>query len=324
MTQTAQRTMLVVLPVYNDWEPLNQLLDVIDAVLAGLDMKAMVLVIDDASTDRPDPAKFRRRFVSLTEIHLLSLRRNLGHQRAIAVGLAFAQENLQQDLVLVMDADGQDAPQDFSKLLMRFEASSGQAMVFAYRKRRSEGLGFRFFYWVYRILHRLLTGHASRVGNFSLMSGAMLRRLVVLPELWNHYAAAVRKARLPVETVPLKRGKRISGKTKMSFRTLVSHGLGAMATFNENVAVRTLTISIVLTLLSLIATAGLAYYHFAYNSLRYDAWLFAVLIALATFVVTTAVLTVFLMLTLAQRTASSFLPIRDYRFYYDSVQRMDS
>src|SRR5688572_670867 len=197
MTQTAPRSLLILLPVYNDWEPLNQLLDKIDAVLAGLDLKATVLVVDDASTDRPDPAKFRRRFVALSEIHLLSLRRNLGHQRAIAIGLAFAQETFGHDLVLIMDADGQDAPEDISKLLMRHEAAGGQAIVFAERKRRSEGLVFRFFYFWFRLIHRLLTGHSSRVGNFSVMPRQLLRRVIVMPELWNNYAGAVHKGKLP-------------------------------------------------------------------------------------------------------------------------------
>src|SRR5688572_12877420 len=112
MTQASSpRSILILLPVYNDWEPLDKLLDLIDAVLAGLDMQATVLIVDDASTERPDESKFRRRFVSLAEIHLLCLRRNLGHQRAIAVGLAFAHENFSHDLTLIMDADGQDAPQ---------------------------------------------------------------------------------------------------------------------------------------------------------------------------------------------------------------------
>lgn len=323
MTQTAQRSLLIVLPVYNDWEPLNQLLDQIDAVLASLDLTATVLVVDDASTERPDLAKFRRRFVSLAEIHLLSLRRNLGHQRAIAVGLAFAHENFGHDLILIMDADGQDAPQDLSKLLMRYEATGGQAIVFAQRKRRSEGLAFRFFYFWYRALHRLLTGHACRVGNFSLMPRPLLRRIIVAPELWNNYAGAAFKARIPTELAPVKRAKRIAGKTRMNFATLVAHGLSAMSVFNDVIGVRTLSAAIVLTLLATAAAVGLGVNHFVYDDLRYDAWLFAVLILLAMLVVVCGVLATFLLSTLAHRTTSTFLPLRDYRFYYESVQRVD-
>src|SRR5688500_10705338 len=98
MTQTnGQRSVLIILPVYNDWEPLHQLLDQIDAVLAGLDLRATVLVVDDASSERPDPVQFHRRYVALDEVHLLSLRRNLGHQRAVAIGLAFAHDNFGHD-----------------------------------------------------------------------------------------------------------------------------------------------------------------------------------------------------------------------------------
>jgi glycosyltransferase involved in cell wall biosynthesis len=324
MTQpNGQRTILILLPVYNDWEPLDKLLDLIDAVLAGLDLQATVLLVDDASSDRPDPAKFRRRFVALSEIHLLCLRRNLGHQRAIAIGLAFAHENFAHDLVLVMDADGQDAPQEFDKLLTRHLAND-QAAIFAERKRRSEGLVFRFFYWLFRVVHRLLTGHSARVGNFSLLPRPLLRRAMVLPELWNNYSAAIYKARLPIETVPVDRAKRIAGKTHMNFSTLVSHGLSAMSIFNDVIGVRTLSTAILLTLLTFVAAVGLGVYHFAWQSTRLDAWLFAVLMLLATLIVVCGVLACFLLITLAHRTTSTFLPLRDYRFYYDSVQRLDS
>jgi hypothetical protein len=49
-TTNGPRSVLILLPVFNDWEPLNRLLDLVDAVLAGLDLKATVLIVDDAST----------------------------------------------------------------------------------------------------------------------------------------------------------------------------------------------------------------------------------------------------------------------------------
>ena len=45
-----------------------------------------------------------------------------------------------------------------------------------------------------------------RVGNFSVIPRDLLSRLVVVSELWNHYAAAVFKSRLPFVTL---KGERI-------------------------------------------------------------------------------------------------------------------
>jgi len=311
------------MPIFNDWEPLNPLLDLIDAILAKLDQRATVLLVDDASSEGPNHAQFKRRFVSLNEIHLLSLRRNLGHQRAIAIGLAFASEHLPADRIIVMDADGQDSPEDFAKLMAKCDDTRGRSIVFAERIRRSEGLAFRFFYWLFRTAHVVLTGHGARVGNFSLLPREQLRRLMVVSEIWNNYAAAVNKARLPIELVQTDRSKRIAGDTRMNFSSLVAHGLSAMSIFNDVIGVRTLVTAVFMTLFVKLAVIGLVVYHFVEHSTRFDAWIFAGLIVLAMLVVVCSVLATFLLSSLANRTQTAFLPMRDYKLYYDSSQRVD-
>ncbi len=319
----ADRSLLIVMPVFNDWEPLQKLLDLIDAVLAGKDLQAKILLIDDASSDRPNRSALRRKYVSLTELHLLSLRRNLGHQRAIAIGLAFINDHLPAERIIIMDADGQDSPEDFGKLLAKFDECQGRCIVFAERKRRSEGLFFKFFYWLFRVTHELLTGHAARVGNFSILPREHLRKLTVVSEIWNNYAAAVHKSRLPSVTVPTDRAARIAGHTRMNFSSLVSHGLSAMSIYNDVIGVRTLSTAVVLTLLTAITTIGLTIFHFAAQSTRLDAWIFVGLIVLAMLVIVCGVLATFLLSALADRTSSSFLPSRDYRFYFESAERVD-
>ena len=73
---------------------------------------------------------------------MLRLRRNLGHQRAIAIGLTYiqAQMTTAYEAVVVMDGDGEDAPEDVPRLLARLEAEGGRSIVFAERTRRSESL----------------------------------------------------------------------------------------------------------------------------------------------------------------------------------------
>ena len=102
---------------------------------------------------------------------MLRLRRNLGHQRAIAVGLAYVEDRFKHDAVVVMDSDGEDDPSDVPRLLELLRAEGGRAIVFAERTRRSESWSFRFFYGLYKLLHRVLTGHGVRVGNFSAIPG---------------------------------------------------------------------------------------------------------------------------------------------------------
>jgi len=96
-----------------------------------------------------------------------------------------------------MDGDGEDSPNDIPRMLEQFTKHEGNSIVFASRLKRSENRLFRVFCQGYRLLHYLCTGISVRVGNFSVIRGKLLRRLVVVSDLWNHYAASVIKARLP-------------------------------------------------------------------------------------------------------------------------------
>ena len=64
---------------------------------------------------------------------MLQLRRNLGHQRAIAVGLAYAEEHDPCDVVVIMDGDGEDDPKDVPRLLACCRQAGGREIVFAER-----------------------------------------------------------------------------------------------------------------------------------------------------------------------------------------------
>ncbi len=165
----------------------------------------------------------------MKSIQVLRLRRNLGHQRAIAVALAYVQQKLPGDAVVVMDADGEDRPEDIHRRSRtRSNRQILQSRSSPERGRRIESFSFKLFYACYRLLHRVLTGRNIKFGNFSLLPRRHLDSIVAYPELWNHYAAAVLKARLPYIGIRADRGKRLSGKSKMSFVGLVVHGLSAL------------------------------------------------------------------------------------------------
>src|SRR5436190_19681145 len=97
---------LIVIPVFNDWESLRLLIARLDDSLSTASMRASLLVVDDGSTKAPE-ALVSHSIKAIDEVRLLTLRRNVGHQRAIAIGLAYAHENLACDEVVVMDADGE-------------------------------------------------------------------------------------------------------------------------------------------------------------------------------------------------------------------------
>ena len=115
--RTVRNKLLVLVPIYNDWAAAGLLLPRLDRVLAAADLTADVLLIDDGSTASIPAHWLGNDWRALDYIEVLSLRRNVGHQRAIAIALAYVERHRSPDAVVVMDGDGEDAPEDVPRLL---------------------------------------------------------------------------------------------------------------------------------------------------------------------------------------------------------------
>jgi hypothetical protein len=308
-----QERIHVLIPIYNDWSVVRRLLVELDAVLASHRLSADIVLVDDGSTIRPDtfdcPA-----LLAVTSVNILELRRNLGPQRAVAVGLTFLYRRMKPDVVVVMDGDGEDAPGDVPRLLAKLREEDYRKIVFAERTRRSESLVFKVCYRLYQVLHVVLTGYWLRVGNFSVIPSVVLSRLVVISEMWQHYAAAVYNARIEFTTVPTTRGKRLGGHSHMNFISLVVHGMSALSLYGPIIGVRML---VAIAILVGVVGAGLVAMTIpALTGARLPSWLPALAVLLVVLLfqgITAAVAFVFLMLS--GRQGTSVIPLRDYRHF---------
>lgn len=237
------RRIHVLIPVYDDWEVLGLLMGRLDAVLEKQNIAAEVLVVDDGSSSPAEGRLVLQPLRAITTLRILELKRNLGHQRAIAVGLCHVEEHLEPRPLVVMDGDGEDDPADVPALLEAYQREKGARVVFAARHRRSEALLFQVFYRLFQLLHLLLTGRGIRIGNFSIVPPRALERLVVSSEIWSHYAAAITNTRVPFTAIPTARAKRIAGRSRMNFTALVVHGLSALSLYSHAIGVRLLVIA---------------------------------------------------------------------------------
>lgn len=301
------------IPVYNDWTAARSLLERIDAIAPAISEEVSVLFVEDGSDDVDIDALNGLRH--LREVSVLRLRRNLGHQRAIAIGITFLYARTAHELIVIMDGDGEDRPEDIETLVRHCSKLDCSRVVFARRAKRSEGLVFRIGYQCYRFAHRLLVGRRVEVGNFSVVPRAALARLVTVSELWNHYAAAVYHARIPNESISIDRGTRIAGKSSMRFESLVMHGLSAVSVYSDVVGVRLLMFIGALFPLLFAAMAAIVGIRL-WTDLAIPGWttnaLGLLLVTMLNLVVLATILTVF---SLRARTEYSFLPLRDYEHF---------
>ena len=253
---TPVRRLTVVMPVYNDWQSATLLIRDIGVAMAGSGFAVRIVAVDDGSTDVPpaalDPGP------GIAAIECLVLAANLGHQRAIAVGLMAVAERTDADLVAVMDSDGEDRPAELRTMVERAAGLADKAIV-AQRSERSESVLFKTFYALYTRVFRLLTGQRIAFGNFTVLQPAQLRHVIGNAHIWNNFPAALLHSRIAVDYVPTRRGKRYAGQSRMNFIGLVTHGLGAISVHSEAVFVRILFASLALLLVSSGLGAGALY-----------------------------------------------------------------
>jgi polyisoprenyl-phosphate glycosyltransferase len=309
----------VVVPVYNDWTSLRVLLDRLNEIAKGPGPGIFVTVVDDGSTEPiDDSVGDLSALTSLLGVEVVHLAVNVGHQRAIAIGLCVAVEDHDMDAVVVMDGDGEDPPESISTLLANVRGREDFCIV-AQRRRRMEKLSFKISYLVYKGVFRLVTGKEISFGNFSLTSRGYLRRLVMISELWNNLPAAILRSRLPVDKVPIDRGSRYSGNSKMNFISLIVHGLSGISVYADTIFVRLLLLTIFLFTFTIVSIATLLFLRIFHPQYATPGWAttvsFGMIIILMQVFFTTMSSILMLLNSRVQRLV---LPIQDYRYYVAS------
>ncbi len=225
----------IVTPVYEDQESFAELCRRLAVAERAAGATFHVIAVDDGSLAAPP------KLSSISDAGLsgevLRLARNVGHQAAIAIGLARASAMPNLSACIVMDSDGEDTPESIPELIAAVAAPNADVAV-AERAKRSETTTFKTFYAIYKRLFRLLTGQVLRFGNFMALSPVALERLSGMYETSTHVAAATVKAKLRRADVPTDRGTRYAGSSKMNFPSLVLHGMRAVMVFSDLVLTR--------------------------------------------------------------------------------------
>ncbi|HEY6015760.1 MAG TPA: glycosyltransferase family 2 protein [Gaiellaceae bacterium] len=197
----------VVVPIRNEERSIALLYDELRATLdgAGLDWEAVF--VDDGSTDGSFSA-LTRLHAEQANVRVVRLRRNFGKAAALAAGFA----QVRGDVVVTIDGDLQDDPNEIPKLLAKLD--EGFDLVSGWKSRRRDPWRRRFASKVFNRMTGWLTGVHLHDVNCGLKAYRVevLRGLRIYGELHRFipvlaHHRGFRIAELPVNHRPREHGR---------------------------------------------------------------------------------------------------------------------
>ena len=227
----------ILIPVYNDWQSVFKLLENINSVVFNLDHEFSVIIVNDASTETK-PELFVN-LEKLNSIKIINMKENRGHARCNAAGLKHIFENEEFDYVIPMDGDGEDRPEEIKQIIDNLNYHPDKPIV-GERIKRSEGIFFKFCYFVHKIITSTFTGQSIKYGNYTCLPKSIVEKMINEKATWSSFSGALAKVAKDRATIPSERGTRYFGPSKMSFKNLLIHSLSIVSVFKINVLIRSI------------------------------------------------------------------------------------
>ena len=242
------RKIIILIPVYNDWDSLIKLMDEINENIKHYkSINFECLVVNDASTlNQPKFIKPN----NIKSLQILNMKENKGHARCNAFGIRYIFKNKAFDNLILMDGDGEDRPVEIKDLVDEILKNQKNSVV-AKRIKRSEGPLFKSLYQIHKIITYLFTGKSIRFGNFSCLTKHDVDKIHSDASLWSSYSGTVKKNIKPLSEINSTRGLRYFGPSQMSLLKLLIHSFSIIAVFKYQVFLRSTFLIIILAYLNL-------------------------------------------------------------------------
>ena len=237
---------IILIPLYNDWRSVSKLLKEIDLQISSWSAETSIVIVNDASTEERSGLDIK--FKKIKQIKILNMKENRVHVRCIAAGLKYIFEKEDFDRVIVMDADGEDRPEELNDFFNKALENPDKAVT-GNRFKRSEGLLFRISYQIHKIVTLIFTGKLIKFGNFTCLTKNHVKKLIEKSHLWNSYSSSLINTIDDRASIPVIRGVRYFGPSKMNFFTLVFHSFAIISVFRNKVIIRSIIFSIIYLLL---------------------------------------------------------------------------
>ena len=233
---------IILIPLFNDWKSVSKLLNEINSQVINWNVDVSVIIVNDASTETR--SGLESNYEKIKSVKILNMKENRVHQRCIASGLKYICENEDFDRVIVMDADGEDRPEELNDFFNKAQENSNMTIT-GNRFKRSEGIVFKILYEVHKILTLVFTGKLIKFGNFTCLPKDHVKQLIQKPYLWNSYSSSIVRTINDRTFIPSKRGLRYVLPSKMNFTGLVFHSLAIISVFRNTAIIRSIAFLLV-------------------------------------------------------------------------------
>ncbi len=240
------KKIIILIPLYNDWQSVSKLLVNIDIQIKNWDSEVSVIIVNDASTE--ERSSLNSNFEKIKSVKVINMKKNRVHQRCIAAGLKYISEKEDFDRVIIMDADGEDRPEELNDFFNKSKENPKMTIT-GNRYKRSEGFVFRILYEIHKILTFVFTGKLIKFGNFSCLTKEHVEKLISKPYLWNSYSSSVVKAIDQRTFIRSVRGVRYVLPSKVNLFGLIFHSLTIISVFRKEVIIRSITFFLVYLLI---------------------------------------------------------------------------
>lgn len=198
----------VLMPAYNEAENLVEVVPAVASMLDTLGRSWEILVVDDGSNDGTRSVMGELRS---DQVRYVRLRRNSGKSAALSVGLKQAHGSH----IVLMDADGQDDPDEVPKLLAALDAG-GIDLVTGRRAIRNDRFIKRNTSKVYNGVTAKVTGVPGKDFNSGLkaMTAELAESLEMYGELHRYIPVLAVWNGFKVEEIDVEHRERLHGKSK--------------------------------------------------------------------------------------------------------------
>ena len=240
------KNIVIITPVYNDWESFSKLIKEIDKAISSFkDISFKLIAVNDGSKEKSPLLKLPP---GLKKIEIINMRINQGHAICLANGIRYALKNYEFDNLILMDADGEDRPEEIFDLINKAKDLKNLSVV-AKRVKRSEGSIFKLFYILHKILTLIFTGKLINFGNYSLITKKDAEIIIKDPTIVNSFSGTFKNKIKKFGNINCIRGKRYFGPSKMPLIKLIIHSFSIIAVFKMSVFIRSALFLVLLSYL---------------------------------------------------------------------------